>query len=542
MQSSKSLDYYDNIESIDKIPAAISVQDTFPRNDRKRVDGLESILAPFEKGDSIFEIVSEPSGSKNESKSSSRRNSVAKTTSANLQLPSSSRVLRRDVDEIIPIEPDSIQNSVMSFNISKLSLLESNYESTQSIKARIQDVESISDRRLSKQKSGRSSSVVSLVKDSLLKGAQSAQDIASVKRTSIDPLTKNASTPKTVDFVDQPVASESVLSPPYEKKKKKRKSKKVKTPTAEIDDGNRIDPEIQIEKVGSATLNRILSEDALKRPKTIAEKEAKSALRKQLKENEIAANQERLPLLFEALGKDARAFKDMITSLYIYKSDSLESALNLQHPVVQVHILDKETGVYWPKSDITRRVTYPNEPEHITYILPTTTKPFQLHLQETKTPAWNQEIVFNELYLHFIDPRVLLIFEVLDFVTNSKALIEYPDGWNRIAWGFLKPVGGDGRSTTEKEARLQLYKYPKRMRLKAILGSSSPQVYNCWKRTWKKYPSTLYVKLFAHKPLAVISKSNILSQSISEQVLFISQISFCSLTSLTYNLNFCWEN
>jgi jouberin len=74
---------------------------------------------------------------------------------------------------------------------------------------------------------------------------------------------------------------------------------------------------------------------------------------------------------------------------------------------------------------------------------------------ETKTPFWNQKIVLNEKYFHIVDPNVIIFFEILDFVNNLKALRRYPDGWNRIAWAFLKPIGSDGKPTTNHEVILE---------------------------------------------------------------------------------------
>ena len=63
-----------------------------------------------------------------------------------------------------------------------------------------------------------------------------------------------------------------------------------------------------------------------------------------------------------------------IVSISIHKADALVSHMNLKHPLVQVHIIDLQTGTYLSKSESTRLVTSSREPNHITYILPTITK------------------------------------------------------------------------------------------------------------------------------------------------------------------------
>jgi hypothetical protein len=133
--------------------------------------------------------------------------------------------------------------------------------------------------------------------------------------------------------------------------------------------------------------------------------------------------------------------------------------------------------------------------------MPVITKPFSLNDNKTKAPVWDEELVLNELYLHILKPKTLVFFEIIDFVTNIKALEVFPSGWNKIAWGFLRLIGADGLATTESRARLQLYKYP---RMLPKVPPGIPEVFYCWKRRWEKYPSTLYVKLGAYKPLDMV--------------------------------------
>lgn len=68
------------------------------------------------------------------------------------------------------------------------------------------------------------------------------------------------------------------------------------------------------------------------------------------------------------------SYENSIVSLHIFKTDSLISEMNLKHPLVQIHVLDVNTGLYWSKSDHGRLVTSAREPANITYILPTITK------------------------------------------------------------------------------------------------------------------------------------------------------------------------
>ncbi|KAI8898327.1 WD40-repeat-containing domain protein [Globomyces pollinis-pini] len=149
-----------------------------------------------------------------------------------------------------------------------------------------------------------------------------------------------------------------------------------------------------------------------------------------------------------------------------------------------------------------RPVTTHYEPNHINYILPVMTNPYNLAENSTKSPHWGQELTYNEDYLHIVQPDVLVLFEVLDFLTTSSKLMQHKDGWHKVAWGFLKLIGTNGQPNTEQDVRLQLYKYPWKL-FQPKSDEKTPYVYQCWKqKTLKKYPSTLYVNVYAHTPLS----------------------------------------
>jgi hypothetical protein len=153
--------------------------------------------------------------------------------------------------------------------------------------------------------------------------------------------------------------------------------------------------------------------------------------------------------------------------------------------MVQVHIIDMKTGEYLLKSSPERRVSRYNEPEHVNYILPAITKAFDLHAHATRTPIWDDIIALNESYLHIMSPDTVFLFEIVDFVTHATKNLR---AWHRVAWGFLKPVGKNGRAVTEP-VRLQLFHYPKRI---PADNERVPGVYKCWTMKRVKFSSTLY--------------------------------------------------
>lgn len=203
-------------------------------------------------------------------------------------------------------------------------------------------------------------------------------------------------------------------------------------------------------------------------------------------------------MLFKSIRKNPLEFAEKVTSVHIQRADSLIPELYLQHPIVQIHILDALTGLYLRKTTLSRRVaSLRGEPTDISHILPAVTKPFVLSSSLTGCPHWDQEIIFNEKYLHVVQSDVVIMFEILDFVTSSTAMkkyfpiyTRYPDGWNRVAWGFLRLVSDNGEANTEINARLQLFKYPWHL-FPQPSDESVPYVYRCWKETWRKYPSTM---------------------------------------------------
>lgn len=90
-------------------------------------------------------------------------------------------------------------------------------------------------------------------------------------------------------------------------------------------------------------------------------------------------------------------------------------------------------------------------------------------------PEWNEQLVINEEYVHFLQPKVILFAEVID--------VDYMDTYGGrpraasarraacshgcvrvrseppVAWGFLRFVSSIGRANTEQSLRIQLYNW-----------------------------------------------------------------------------------
>ncbi|KAI8483615.1 Jouberin [Branchiostoma belcheri] len=189
-----------------------------------------------------------------------------------------------------------------------------------------------------------------------------------------------------------------------------------------------------------------------------------------------------------------------VLGITVHKSDPLKTDLFILHPLVRVHICDMDTGNYVRKLDKNRPVTsfYETQRREVEYILPIMTQPFDFKKKKSMLPAWEELLIFNEnfnLFTQEEDPRVVVLFEVLDFVTMSVASNNYRSegqqgGWHRIAWAFLKVVGSNKNLNTDKKVRLQLFYPPFKYKPKPDVVD----VFDWWQNLPRQvYPSTLYV-------------------------------------------------
>lgn len=83
----------------------------------------------------------------------------------------------------------------------------------------------------------------------------------------------------------------------------------------------------------------------------------------------------------------------------------------------------------------------------------------------TIIPNWNEKIVINdEQYEHIITENTIILFELIDYTGNLRALTTLNDRYT-IAWAFIRPVGSNGITNTGKQIRLQLYKPGPKLKL-----------------------------------------------------------------------------
>ncbi|KAB0796795.1 hypothetical protein PPYR_10856 [Photinus pyralis] len=184
-------------------------------------------------------------------------------------------------------------------------------------------------------------------------------------------------------------------------------------------------------------------------------------------------------------------------AITVHKTDRLLLDSLVVHPLVKVHIVDMSSGNYILKSDNNRAVVFYYENKGIEYITPLLCKPYDLHNNHSVCPEWDEMLLINEDMTYILEQGVIIFFELIDFVSFSVANSQTkPEGWHKIAWGFLKPLGKNGELNINKKVRLQLYQSHK---YKKCPSNVCP-IFHWWKKKLVKYPSSLYVSVCEIEP------------------------------------------
>ncbi|XP_035466368.2 jouberin isoform X2 [Scophthalmus maximus] len=256
------------------------------------------------------------------------------------------------------------------------------------------------------------------------------------------------------------------------KKKKKLKSVITESDLGEQDEG--ADQEADVENETESKRKK------KKKKKNHAVKEA----------SDTEADVQQKPMFDESL----------VLGVYVHRTDRLKTDLLISHPMVKIHVVDEITGQYVKKEDCHRPVSSFYEQENVDHILPIMTQPFDFKKNKSIIPEWQEQIIFNERFGYFVEqndesPRVLLFFEILDFITMEEAranldVDKHERGFRKIAWAFLKLVGTNGVLNIDSKLRLQLFCPPPR----AKRQPKTIEVIEWWRKYPRhKYASTLYV-------------------------------------------------
>ncbi|XP_051724812.1 jouberin [Ctenopharyngodon idella] len=275
-----------------------------------------------------------------------------------------------------------------------------------------------------------------------------------------------------------------LLNNELEKKKKKMKSSKH--------DGDRSQTEVSLDNHTENILDDVVEE--------FKEDTVKPKVKKKKKQKEVIVEEEQ--------AEQKQAFDDsLVLGVYIHRTDKLKTDLMVSHPMVKVHVVDEVNGQYVKKEDSHRHVSSFYEQENIEHILPIITQPFDFKKHKITVPEWEEQIIFNERFGYFLQddddsPRVILFFEILDFISMEEArtnisVDHHERGFRKIAWAFLKLVGTNGVLNVDTKLRLQLYCPPPR----AKKLPQTVEVFQWWSKFPRnKYASTLYVTVKGLKP------------------------------------------
>ncbi|XP_033737051.1 jouberin-like isoform X2 [Pecten maximus] len=212
----------------------------------------------------------------------------------------------------------------------------------------------------------------------------------------------------------------------------------------------------------------------------------------------------------QRLGREAIEDEGQILAVTVHRTDKLKNDFHILHPMVRVHIVNEETGQNLTKQKKDRAVSayFETQNENITQIVPIMTQPFDFKQKKSVLPVWEELLVFNENFNYFIQdyPKVIIFFELLDFVSMSTASRQYEQsksegGWHRIAWAFLKLKGVNNKLNAGSKVRLQLFEPVYKFRAKP----GQVELWQWWQTQGRRpYPSTLYVTLKGITPPDVV--------------------------------------
>lgn len=172
---------------------------------------------------------------------------------------------------------------------------------------------------------------------------------------------------------------------------------------------------------------------------------------------------------------------DALTEIRISCIDSDFDHTTVLNPVVCVHLCNEETGQYFSKTtldihdhddtlrQIDKKRTFPQCFGYVSPPKEVRCNP-SLHdrSEENVSFIWDESIVMNGSYGHVLDGSSLFLFEVIDLRNTKFSQFDLDSNsanYNRVAWGFLKPLGKNGRCNvsnsldTLQRCRVQLCKY-----------------------------------------------------------------------------------
>ncbi|OWF48871.1 jouberin-like isoform X4 [Mizuhopecten yessoensis] len=291
-------------------------------------------------------------------------------------------------------------------------------------------------------------------------------------------------------------------SPKPEKKKKKKAKKETEEEEAMIS------PPMSDEEQATPSKGKKKKKKKKKEEDEVQDAEAEDADAddEETEAKEAKKVKKKAPVVIEEteehrLEREAIEDEGQILAVTVHRTDKLKNDFHILHPMVRVHIVNEETGLNLTKQKKDRAVStyFETQNDNVTQIVPIMTQPFDFKERKSVLPVWEELLVFNENFNYFTQdyPKVIVFFELLDFVSMSTASRQYEDsksegGWHRIAWGFLKVKGMNDKLNVGSKVRLQLFEPVYKFRPKP----DQVELWQWWKTQGRRpYPSTLYVTM-----------------------------------------------
>lgn len=78
------------------------------------------------------------------------------------------------------------------------------------------------------------------------------------------------------------------------------------------------------------------------------------------------------------------------------------------------------------------------------FILPMSTKMYDLRVLGNNYCEWNEEFIINEKVKNILKPNVIILFEILDFTPElvvKKSNLLTSDNFYPVAWAYMRPMG-----------------------------------------------------------------------------------------------------
>uniref|UniRef100_A0A914WJQ6 SH3 domain-containing protein n=1 Tax=Plectus sambesii TaxID=2011161 RepID=A0A914WJQ6_9BILA len=178
---------------------------------------------------------------------------------------------------------------------------------------------------------------------------------------------------------------------------------------------------------------------------------------------------------------------EQLFGIYVHSTDRLKTTLYIARLQVRVSLVDYETGQYLKRSSRYHTATL----GQLDHLPERSTKWCNFRRQKLNYPVWNEFMHFQESFSHIMQPqmRPMAMFELVERAAESVGDAENTD--QKIAWAFLKLIGGNNQFNCDKKLRLQLYRAPRKKKGEV---ASELEVFNWWKNLpKKKFTGTLYV-------------------------------------------------